>query len=209
MCISLSLYIYISIYLSLSLSLYIYIYIYLFLFSGRGISKRGSRTQESKSEALEAPTCKRVRSSLWKTQMRLLNLESFDSFGGNLHLTLHAWSHAPFPIPLFVACLEGPRATLPRERGVEGKVQGQVWHCPCCWRGSAGCIGPKAPNVQLLRLRKDLPAYGLDFERREFPLRALQAQKWHVYESRTFGAAWDTLFRYSSTPPGSVVHQQV
>ena len=38
------------------------------------------------------------------------------------------------------------------------------------------------------------PAYGLDFARhREFPLRALQAQKWHVRRSRTFGAAWLAL----------------
>ena len=35
------------------------------------------------------------------------------------------------------------------------------------------------------------PAYGLDFARRwQFPLRALQAQKCHVYGSGTFGAAW-------------------
>ena len=35
------------------------------------------------------------------------------------------------------------------------------------------------------------PAYGLDLARRcEFPLRALQAQTWHVRRSRTFGAAW-------------------
>ena len=35
------------------------------------------------------------------------------------------------------------------------------------------------------------PAYGLDFARHcEFPLRALQAQKWQVRESRTLGAAW-------------------
>ena len=34
------------------------------------------------------------------------------------------------------------------------------------------------------------PAYGLDFARHgEFPLRALQAQRWHVCGSRTFGAA--------------------
>ena len=35
------------------------------------------------------------------------------------------------------------------------------------------------------------PTYGLNFARRcEFPLRALQAQKWRVWGSRTFGAAW-------------------
>ena len=34
------------------------------------------------------------------------------------------------------------------------------------------------------------PAYGFDFARHgEFPLRALQAQKWHVGRSRTFVAA--------------------
>ena len=34
------------------------------------------------------------------------------------------------------------------------------------------------------------PAHGLDFERHcEFPLRALQAQKWYDHRSRTFGVA--------------------
>ena len=35
------------------------------------------------------------------------------------------------------------------------------------------------------------PAYGLDFARHwEFPLRALQAQRWHLHGSRVCGAAW-------------------
>ena len=50
---------------------------------------------------------------------------------------------------------------------------------------------PLPLNVQLPCLR---PAYGLDFARREFPLRALQAQKWRARGSRTFGAAWSTVF---------------
>ena len=41
------------------------------------------------------------------------------------------------------------------------------------------------------------PAYGLDFERRcEFPLRALQAQKWRVYGSCTF---YSILLLYDQT----------
>ena len=35
------------------------------------------------------------------------------------------------------------------------------------------------------------PAYGLDFARHcEFPLQALQAQKWYVHRSCMFAAAW-------------------
>ena len=43
---------------------------------------------------------------------------------------------------------------------------------------------------------------GLDFARRcEFPLRALQAQKWHAYARSTFGAArWPG--RQAAVQPG-------
>ena len=45
------------------------------------------------------------------------------------------------------------------------------------------------------------PAYGLDFAwHSEFSLRALQAQKWHVHRSRTFGVAWTSAFIEFGSP---------
>ena len=49
-------------------------------------------------------------------------------------------------------------------------------------------------NVQLLCLQKDLPTGSILQDICEFPLRALQAQKWRVHRSRTFGGIWSWRF---------------
>ena len=55
----------------------------------------------------------------------------------------------------------------------------------CARRGQACHFRKRATSVPA-----EGPAYGLYVARHcEFPLRALQAQKWHVHGSRTFGAA--------------------
>ena len=85
------------------------------------------------------------------------------------------------------------------------KFQLRVRHyvlCNVCWEISEFCLQTqirsrilRARMHQMCHFRKratsvpaEGPAYGLDFARRcEFPLRALQAQRWRVRGSRTFG----------------------
>ena len=50
-------------------------------------------------------------------------------------------------------------------------------HQTCCFRKHATSVPAEGP------------AYGLEVARREFPLQALQAPKWHIHGRRTLGAA--------------------
>ena len=56
--------------------------------------------------------------------------------------------------------------------------------------GLKGTKRATSVNVQLLRLQRDLRTGSVSRDICESPLRALQPQKWHVYRSGTFGAAW-------------------
>ena len=84
------------------------------------------------------------------------------------------------------------------------------------WRAPPGVLlQPSLPegtkratsvNVQLPCLRKDLRTGSISRDT-EFPLRSLQAQKWHVHRTRTFGAAWflgDALDRRPRVPSRSL-----